>query len=1002
MCVQCGVLALLDSTVFVADHAIGRGSMGVVWRGRHRPSGQAVALKWLHAQAHRIADLEREARMMARLDHPHLLPVYDVGRLADAPTGLADRPCLVMAFANGGSLAAYRGRLSWPTCRAVLRQVLAGLAHLGARGLVHQDLKPANLLLDRHEGAVRVMLADLGVGRLDGAGPIAGTPAFSAPERDGIVGPWTDLYALGRTAHALLAGAPDLPIPAAVPLAVQRWIARLVHPDPAQRPQSAAEAEQLLDQVDPARGAITLPVAAAEVVVDGSTVPVQGAVAMRTAIPVEPLPRRPVQAPETWGRPTPPRPPTLWQGIALWRMRRPPLVGRLALRDRLWAAFSAAARGAPAATLLAGRPGVGTSRLLAWAAETAHARAGATIIDATAPFAAVHQRLAPQRSPLDTTLSWGAQIDALIGAAQAAGPTVWLVDGHATPLAFRLLRAVLQSAAPAWVLVGARPARIDGLRRDLEAPDALELSVPPLSAADLVHLLRQRVRIASRLAERIAIQTPGAPGLAVAVLDGLLPDLIETPVGLDLPGTVHLPSEATEVWQRAIDAVWRDASVPERESLIALAVLAPVAIDTWRALCDGMAVPVAEGLLSAFVNADLLASDPTDGRLRFAHAGVRAALLAHDPEFAVRAHQHALALRTAPLSIERVQHALGGQRPAIALDALRQLAEADIDTDLLPRLLPLIEQCRAAGVTAPGLDVLEARIALTLGERDRADACLCRVEAISALRPRLRMFMLETRGRLHLVLGAYAECDALTSEMYAAAGDDPVLYYRAQVAHARSATIGGRDAEAVEALLARPPMPEVPPGLRLRGELMLIGALKSCDRVAEGFARLDRLFAAAEAAQEPGMWPHVYCYAGDLYMGRGDADRGDIAEARRHFERAVASSDDRMPVAAYFHLNVIIADLRAGQAQDALRRLASLHGRCDPWPLRIQQLMDALWLQAAAMAGESARFDGLLERLSTVIDASASPDTRSALRAALAHLPSPHRERLDSILARLD
>lgn len=207
----------------------GAGGMAEVWRAHHPGLDLDVAIKVLARrysdEPDYLARFRREARAVARLDHPSILRVQDFGEL----DGLA---YMVSPFVSGGTLADWMGT-PWTLSEAlrVLRPLASALDYAHTQGIVHRDVKPSNVLLD--EGG-KVLLGDFGVARvLDGAAvfdtsgrltvqaALIGTPQYMAPEqvRGEPAGPAADLYALDVVAYELLTGR--------VPFRAETWPAVL-------------------------------------------------------------------------------------------------------------------------------------------------------------------------------------------------------------------------------------------------------------------------------------------------------------------------------------------------------------------------------------------------------------------------------------------------------------------------------------------------------------------------------------------------------------------------------------------------------------------------------------------------------------------------------------------------------------------------------------------------------------------------------------------------------
>ncbi len=360
---------------------IGRGGGSRVWRARHVDGGPLVALKLLDAPA---AQALREAHAVRALDHPNIVALLDTGIAPhdlDPEVAAPGSPYLVMELAAGGSLAQLRHTLPWPQIRDLLLTTLEALAHAHARGVIHLDLKPANVLL-RAPGSLwrDAMLADFGLARLAHSPQedlpehrFAGTPAFMAPEqiRDDRrrIGPWTDLYALGCLAWHMLCGhapyhsdhvddvlrahlsgsLPTLRPRVSVPDGLSGWLKSLLSKDPATRFAFAAEAARALHSMDSFSGTrVTL---------------------------------------RHWGeRPSPRRDllahPHL--GPRLFQARDQPFTGRRELRLVAEELLLGLSEARPHILSLHGPPGIGTSRAARWIGERAHELGHARVIDCRA------------------------------------------------------------------------------------------------------------------------------------------------------------------------------------------------------------------------------------------------------------------------------------------------------------------------------------------------------------------------------------------------------------------------------------------------------------------------------------------------------------------------------------------------------------------------------------------------------------------------------------------
>lgn len=245
---------------WILERELGRGGMGAVFLGRHAKLGSPAAVKALTLIAGGEPTLqqrfEREARVHAGLRHPHIARVHDF--LEQDGTWF-----LVMEYLPGGSLADRPEAEALPVDRAVswIRQALAGLGHAHAHGVIHRDVKPANLLLDEHG---RVKVSDFGIARsaagakLTCTGTTLGTVQYMSPEQleaPESVDHRTDLYAAAAVLYQLLAGNP----PFAGETYSQVLRARLVDPVPpnlrARRPDLDPRLAEIVERalaLDPA------------------------------------------------------------------------------------------------------------------------------------------------------------------------------------------------------------------------------------------------------------------------------------------------------------------------------------------------------------------------------------------------------------------------------------------------------------------------------------------------------------------------------------------------------------------------------------------------------------------------------------------------------------------------------------------------------------------------------------------------------------------------------
>lgn len=337
--------AELASGRYVVREQLGRGGMAAVYRAHDTGLDRVVAVKVMHGELGRDPSFRqrfrREAQLAAKLAHPNVVGVHDIGEEPDPGGAGEPMPYLVMEFVGGRSLRELveRGPVAMDEALRITGDVLSGLEASHTLGIVHRDIKPANVMLTP-DGRVKVM--DFGIARavqsaesaLTGTGTVLGSAPYMAPEQatGGEVDGRTDLYAVGVMLYQLLSGRlpfEDDSVPTLlfkhvyaeppalaeagvhVPPAVQELVTRALAKTPGER---YAEAGAMRERVEAARTGEAGPPREA-------TLPASAVPPAPPAPPVSPWhaastrPARPVATP-----PDPPAPPTQ----PAWPVATPP------------------------------------------------------------------------------------------------------------------------------------------------------------------------------------------------------------------------------------------------------------------------------------------------------------------------------------------------------------------------------------------------------------------------------------------------------------------------------------------------------------------------------------------------------------------------------------------------------------------------------------------------------------------------------------------------------
>lgn len=394
---------------FQIETLLGQGAMGSVWKARHLDDDIIVAIKFLleeKSDEWMRSQFENEIQAVAGLNHRNICQVLDHGRFL-APNSNKHYPYLVMEYIDGPAMFDLTGRISWIPLRRLILQLLDALAHAHARGFLHHDIKPSNVMLRRKDGLawtedsifepLEVVLMDFGLARPQGEisqnNYIQGTPAYMPPEQlkgaQNQYGPWSDLYSLGCSLWRLLTGSPPhgsgrklrdylfasehvslppLQNQVSIPTKLEDWLHIILNKNPRTRFQMAADAARELRQL---RNADRMPY---EPIIyeDDKTAsfkrtytpsPIQDVTfsGARTFVPI----------PTDWRRRYPPKKPIQLKGVGLnlFALRRIPIMGRIEERDKLWQTLRDVQQKGTMLTSLTGVEGIGKTCLAEWLGE---------------------------------------------------------------------------------------------------------------------------------------------------------------------------------------------------------------------------------------------------------------------------------------------------------------------------------------------------------------------------------------------------------------------------------------------------------------------------------------------------------------------------------------------------------------------------------------------------------------------------------------------------------
>ena len=917
------------------ESLIARGGSAEVWR-----SGD-LAVKVLTTERAQDAwyriSFQREVRAAARLDHPNLLEVIDYG-IDDR-----GRPWLASPFMRGGDLLQWCGRMDWPRVRGVLLGLLHGLAHAHARGIIHLDVKPRNVLSGQGEWK----LGDFGLAHAlewdhDPSARIVGTPAYMAPEHfDGAqerYGPWTDLYSLGCLAWQLVTGAPPFvggvrvlqqahgfwPLPelrptVEVPAGLEAWLARLLEKEPAARFRHAADAAYGLSRLSEERtrpalvlsGPLPADVDTLDLITD--VLDVSGPLPIDTG-PLPVLGADATPFAEDWRSQTGPRlldP----RRLGLAALRTVPLVGRDPERDVLWGLLRDLE--GVEVVCVSGPPGIGKTTLANWLCVRA-SELGA------AHTTRVQALDAPARSALRQAVEQAVSDRRVLVFLDEPQP-------DRARAALNLLRGV-----QGRVLV------LQTSETPADADHQLELE--PLPELQMSRMVRDVLGLAGPVAAQVVQRAQGNPLLAVQLVRHAGPNLVSTREGYMLrPGAeLALPQGLDRVWRERLEAFLGTRTDAERQALELAAVGGMELVDAaWRQLCARVGLALEPDLLDAMLRAGLAYEHGADWL--FVHPLLRD-VLQDSPR---RARWHGLLAEHVADRGQRGLHLLEAADPA-AFDALLVGVREAMKAADYPRAEVLLSaRDRAGGHDAPGL-TLAARLAGVRGSpQEGVGLAREALELATDLNERTRAWLQGAR-----LLTSTGESEA-ASDWYdwALKGADrlgePALSGRVHELHGHYLVEQGQLAEG-EASLRQAAVDFTDAGL----EEDLSGV-----HLGLGFIALGR--DDGPSAAEHG---HVALrYARGLRAENnalallGDAHRlmGDLAKAREYFERTAERAHKAGLIygACINELNLALIELEEGKLPEARRRVRRFSPALEARGARILLGVVAL-VEAVSAAGE--------------------------------------------------
>lgn len=912
-----------DVGPFRLEVPLARGGSGQVWRGRHRRSGVAVALKLLRAGSDDFqrASMEVEVVALAALDHPHILRILGQGRTERAIGELPPHtPWIATELVEGGTLAQRAPSMRWPALQVMLEQVLDGLAHAHAHGVLHRDLKPGNLLwADGLRPGWKLGDFGLALGSHTPRDHHGATLSYAAPEQlaaDAHQGPWTDLYALAATAWHVVTGFPPFvgqrdavarahveQAPPAfaprfeVPDGLELWLRQLLSKRGEDRPALAADALALL------RGFVT----------DAG-----GSDDETLEVPVEAVPARRAQL-RSWRQlGAARRAPMEGVGSELFALRAPPMVGREAERDALWALLEQVhGDRKPAVGLVVGPQGIGATRLCRWVGLRAAELGLARFVHLPAGSEAARILTALRGEP-------GVPVDR---------PVVLLVD-DVVDLPWVLRQALRLLGGASWPVLLLLTAEHGALQQAPAIDEvwvslaghrrAAEVALGPLPNAALDELLDAMLPLGPALRAEVRVRSRGLPGLLMQVLR----DSLEA--GILVGGEEGLVCAAGQVLApvtglalRRLEALWAELDPAGHRGLVALAVLGDgVDLVQWQRV-----QPTNQGLVVTLLRLGHVTV--VGQRLRFVDPAFAEAVLAKGGDVsAVHARAAAVSREDGAPGHVVGRHLLGAGR---ADEAVAWLLDGAGDLHLFGDTAGSVVALELAreGLEAAGapdadprwVEYWRSRCASMARGGAAGHAAAAGRRAVRLARashdPELLVRCLRALAAALVMSGQVARAEEVLGEAVATLPGAPELSARvhAQLCELYNAT--GQHHRVVAAAEHALAHAHRYPGSTDTTAWVLhhLGyALFRLGRTEEAQARVDE--ARVQAEGRPVLSAHLHSVAGDIARGRGDLDAAEAA-----YEQAVEGVRPlAAPDIAVFRLNLAMVSCRRRRWEEAIER----------------------------------------------------------------------------------